>query len=154
MLRVGRVARAVGLRGEVEIAVESDNPDRFVVGSRFNDGTLVIATARTHNDRTIVTFQGVADRSGAEALRGTVLEIDEADARPLDEDEYWDHDLIGSTVVTVDGKEIGTVDDVVHQPAGALLAVGRHLIPLVRDIVKVVEDGRIIVDPIPGLLDD
>ena len=154
MLRVGRVVRAVGLRGEVEIAVESDNPDRFAVGSRFNSGSLVIATVRTHNDRTIVCFDGVTDRDGAEAIRGTVLEIDEAAARPLEEDEYWDHDLIGCTVVTLDGREIGTVDDVVHQPAGALLAVGTHLIPLVREVVKLVEDGRIIIDPIPGLLDD
>jgi 16S rRNA processing protein RimM len=141
------------LRGEVEIAVESDNPERFSVGSRFaND--LVIATSRVHNGRTIVSFENITDRDGAEELRGTVLEIERDEARALDDDEYWDHDLIGSTVVTLDGTVIGVVDDVVQQPAGSLLSVGEHLIPLVRDIVTSVDDGRIVIDPLPGLLDD
>lgn len=140
------------MRGEVEIAVESDNPDRFAPGSRFKDG-LVIRASRTHNGRVIVTFEGVTDRSGAEAMRGTVLKIDADEARPLDDDEFWDHDLIGSTVVTVDGEVIGVVDDVVQQPSGSLLSVGKHLIPLVRGIVTEVTDGKIVIDPIPGLLD-
>jgi len=140
------------LRGEVEIAVESDNPQRFAPGSRFDNG-LVIATSRTHNGRTIVTFEGHADRNAAEALRGTALEIDPDEARPLDDDEHWDHDLIGCTVVTLDGDVIGVVDDVVQQPSGSLLQVGKHLIPLVREIVTSVEAGKIVIDPIPGLLD-
>jgi 16S rRNA processing protein RimM len=114
---------------------------------------LVIATSRTHNGRTIVSFEGVTDRNGAEDLRGTVLEIDPDEARPLDDDEYWDHDLIGSTVVTLDGTLIGVVDDVVQQPSGSLLSVGNHLIPLVKDIVRSVDGDRIVVDPPPGLID-
>jgi 16S rRNA processing protein RimM len=140
------------LRGEVEISVESDNPERFAVGARFNEG-LVITTSRTHNGRTIVSFDGVTDRNGAEALRGTVLTISPDEARPLDADEFWDHDLIGSSVVTLDGTVIGTVTDVLQQPSGSLLEVGKHLIPLVRDIVKHVEEGRIVINPPPGLLD-
>jgi 16S rRNA processing protein RimM len=143
----------VGLKGEVEVTLETDNPERFAVGSRFNDG-LVIATSRVHNGRTIVSFEGITDRNGAEALRGTVLEIEMDEARALDDDEYWDHDLIGSTVVTLDGTVIGVVDDVVQQPTGSLLSVGKHFIPLVRDVVKSVEEERIVIDPIPGLLDD
>jgi 16S rRNA processing protein RimM len=141
------------LRGEVEIAVESDNPERFAVGSRFNEGSLVVATSRTHNGRTIVSFEGVGDRNAAEALHGTVLEIAPDEARLLEEDEHWDHDLIGTTVVTLDGEVIGVVDDVVQQPSGSLLQVGKHLIPLVREIVRSVEEGTIVIDPIPGLLD-
>jgi 16S rRNA processing protein RimM len=140
------------LRGEVEISVVSDNPERFGVGARFTNG-LVIATSRNQNGRTIVSFEGVTDRNGAEALRGTVLEIDADDARPLDDDEFWDHDLIGSTVVTLDGTVIGVVDDVVQQPSGSLLSVGKYLVPLVRDIVRNVEPNRIVIDPPPGLID-
>jgi 16S rRNA processing protein RimM len=155
-LRVGRVGRAVGLRGEVEIALETDNPDRFAEGARVHaeDGReFVVRTSRKHNQRTIVSFEGTDDRTGAEALHGTVLVIPDDDARELGPDEYWDHDLVGCTVVTVDGTEVGVVDDVVHQPSGALLSVGKHLIPLVSDIVKDVASGRITIDPIPGLLD-
>lgn len=136
----------------MEIAPETDNPERFVVGATFND-TLVIKTSRTHNGRTIVSFEGVDDRDGAEVLRGTILTIAPDEARALDEDEHWDHELIGSTVVTIDGMELGVVDDVVQQPSGSLLSVGKHLIPFVKEIVKTVEPGRITIDPLPGLLD-
>ncbi len=155
-MRVGRIGRAVGLRGEVEIALETDNPDRFAEGARIRaeDGReFVVRTSRMQNRRTIVSFEGTTDRTGAEALHGTVLVIPDEDARELEPDEYWDHDLIGCTVVTVDGVEVGVVDDVVHQPSGALLSVGKYLIPLVRGIVTEVGDGRITVDPVPGLLD-
>jgi 16S rRNA processing protein RimM len=140
------------LRGEVEIAVESDHPDRFAVGSTFNEN-LVIATSRNHNGRTIVSFEGVTDRDGAEALRGVVLTIPPDEARALAPDEHWDHDLIGKTVVTLDGTAVGVVDDVLQQPAGSLLAVGKHLIPLVSEIVRSIGNDEIVIDPIPGLLD-
>ena len=151
--RVGRISRAVGLRGEVEVAPETDNPERFAVGSRFND-SLVVAASRTQNGRTIVSFEGCSDRDGAEALRGTVLTISVDEARALADDEYWDHDLIGKSVVTLDGTMIGVVEDVVQQPSGSLLSVGKHLIPLVHGIITSIEEERIIIDPIPGLLDD
>ncbi len=140
------------MRGEVEITVDSDNPERFAVGSRFNEN-LVIATSRNHNGRTIVSFEGVTDRDGAEALRGTVLTIAPDEARALEPGEHWDHDLIGRTVVTLDGTAVGVVDDVLQQPSGALLAVGKHLIPLVSEIVRSIGEGEIVIDPIPGLLD-
>jgi 16S rRNA processing protein RimM len=140
------------LRGEVEIAVESDNPERFVPGSTFNEN-LVIATSRTHNGRTIVSFEGVPDRDGAEALRGIVLTIAPDEARSLDPDEHWDHDLIGKSVVTLDGTAVGVVDDVLQQPSGSLLAVGKYLIPLVSEIVRSIGSDEIVIDPIPGLLD-
>jgi 16S rRNA processing protein RimM len=79
-------------------------------------------------------------------------------ARALDEDEYWDHDLIGCSVVTADGTAVGRVTDVLHQPASSILVVQgerEHLIPLIRDVVRSVEPGtRITIDPLPGLLDD
>jgi 16S rRNA processing protein RimM len=115
---------------------------------------LVVRTSRRQNARTIVSFEGIDERNGAEALRGAVLVIPDEEARELEPDEFWDHDLIGSMVVTVSGEDVGVVDDVVHQPSGALLAVGKHLIPLVSDIVKDVSSGRITIDPLPGLLGD
>ena len=61
---------------------------------------------------------------------------------------------IPERVVTTDGRELGHVSDVLHQPSGELLAVGDHLIPLIKDVVREVVPGeRITVDPIPGLLD-
>ncbi len=158
---VGRVGRAVGLRGEVEVLIVSDHPDRFVPGSvvltAADSMTLTVANVRSHGERTIVRFDEISDRTAAESLKGAELAIPAAAARALDENEYWDHDLVGSRVVDMIGTPIGTVTDVLHQPAHEVLLVeegDRHLlIPLVGEIVKDVRDGRITIDPPQGLLD-
>ncbi len=110
-------------------------------------------------DRTVVKFVEVTGREDAEALKGAELVIPVSQARALGDDEYWDHDLIGCVVVSVDGEEIGTVTDVLHQPSGSLLSVagesGEHLVPLIRNVVRAVEPRvRITIEPIPGLLGD
>jgi 16S rRNA processing protein RimM len=162
-LVVGRVGRAVGLKGEVEVAIESDSPDRFAPGStvlvREGLKPLTVRALRRQGERTIVTFAGVTDRDAAEDLKGAELVIAAADARSLGSDEYWDHDLVGCAVVTTDGEGIGRVTDVLHQPANDVLAVetpeGERLIPLVGEIVRSVDPGRtIVIDRFPGILDD
>lgn len=161
-LVVGRVGRAVGLKGEVEVAVVSDDPGRFAKGSVVivakDLERLTLANVRKQGDRTIVAFEEVTDRDGAEALRGKELVIESTHARPLDEGEYWDHDLIGCAVVTTDGSRIGEVVDVLHQAGGEILVVRGerdHLVPLIADVVRAVEPSRLItIAPLPGLLDD
>jgi 16S rRNA processing protein RimM len=157
-LLVGRVGRAVGLRGEVEVLVLSDAPDRFGPGSSLLLGDalhdVTVRSSRRQKDRTIVTFDGFGDRTAAERLRGAALYIPPDAARSLGEGEYWDHDLIGCTVVTVDGDVVGKVTDVLHQPSGELLEVDEHLIPLISDVVRAIVPGeRITIDPLPGLLE-
>ena len=148
------------MKGEVEIAVLSDAPERFAPGSVLltGDAALTVRTTRTHHDRIVVAFEGVADRTGAESLRGAELFIDAEAARELDEGEYWDHDLIGCAVVAVDGTEIGEVSDVLHHGANEVLVVRagdkQHLVPMVGDIVKsVVPRERITIEPLEGLLE-
>lgn len=161
-LIVGVVGRAVGLRGEVEVAVTSDHPQRFDPGSVLlvakDHRSLTVVSKRSQGTRTVVSFAEVADRTAAEALKGAELVVRAEDARSLESGEYWDHDLIGCEVFTVDGKAVGGVTDVLHNPANDILVVRdgerERLIPLVSEIVIDVEPGRrITVDPPPGLLE-
>ncbi|OAA22048.1 16S rRNA processing protein RimM [Frankia sp. EI5c] len=129
---------------------------------------LRVASSRWHSGRLLVRFDGVADRGAAEALRGTLLTIDSDESGPPvgddDEDEtddlWWDRDLVGLRAQTSAGAALGEVVDVIHSPAGEILAIsrsggGEYLIPFVREIVPTVDPaaGRIVVDPPPGLLD-
>ncbi len=182
---VGRIGRPHGIRGDVTIDVRTDVPERrFAPGTHLrgelstavptaaHPGTptavpLVVAESRWHAGRLLVRFEGVAGRNAAEALRGRVLTIPAGQvgqaADDGDEDAdglWWDRDLVGLRVVTVDDVDMGTVVDVVHTPAGELLVVehaggGEVLVPFVREIVPTVEvpAGRIVVDPPPGLFD-
>jgi len=75
---------------------------------------------------TLLHFDGVHDRDAAESLRGTLLQVD-AEALPdlADQDEYYDHQLVGLRVLHVSGAELGIVADVLHPPASPVLVVAR-----------------------------
>ncbi len=167
-LVVGRIGRPHGLRGEVTIEVRTDDPAlRFAPGSVLvtdpaERGPLTVLAARLHSGRLIVAFDGVDDRDDAEELRGTLLEIDSADLKPLtDPEEFYDHDLIGLAVVTVQGDHVGLVADVLHHGQDLLVVDaagdrtgGEILIPFVAALVPEVDvaGGRLVVDPPEGLL--
>lgn len=166
-LVVGRIARAHGVGGEVSVDVRTDAADlRFAPGTRLDTdpperGPLEIVRARWHSGRLLVAFASVPDRTAAEALRGTLLVADSATSPAADDpDDFWDHDLVGLSALTVTGTPIGTVGAVLHPPGADLLAVRRDdgaevLIPFVRSIVPTVDvaAGRLYVDPPDGLLE-
>jgi 16S rRNA processing protein RimM len=165
---VGQVARAHGIRGEVIVAVRTDEPEvRFAPGARLaaeppDRGPLTVCASRWHSGRLIVAFEGVSDRTAAEGLRGTLLVVDTEDIpSPADPDEFYDHQLIGLGVVTAAGESVGVVADVLHYGQD-LLVVRREapspaevLVPFVGAIVPDVDvaAGRVVIDPPPGLLD-
>ena len=164
---VGRIGRPHGIRGEVTVEVRTDLPERrFAPGSVLvtepeRAGPLTVAAARWHSGRLLLSVAGVADRNGAEALRGVVLSAEVPDDEVSDDpEEYFDHQLRGLTAYAVDGVALGTVDDVVHLPGQDLLAVTRPgrrelLVPFVAEFVPDLDldAGRITIDPPPGLLD-
>jgi 16S rRNA processing protein RimM len=120
-IAVGQVVRAHGIRGEVLVAVRTDEPGaRFAPGSVLpteppERGPLTVAAARWHSGRLIVAFEGIGDRTAAEGLRGTLLILDPAQITSLsDPDEFYDHELIGLGVVTAAGDPVGVVADVLH----------------------------------------
>ena len=166
---VGRVVKPHGIRGELVVDVRTDSPEeRFtpgaVLATRARDGasgTITIAAARPHTGRLLVTFEGVAGRDAAEAMRGLLLLVDAADLAPSDDpEEFYDHELEGLEVVDVQGNRVGVVTEVLHTAGSDLLSVrrpdgGEALVPFVADIVPTVDvaAGRVIVDPPEGLLD-
>lgn len=116
---------------------------------------------RDHAGRLLIRLAGVADRNAADELRGTVFIVDTADLPAIDDpDEFYDHELEGLRVVTVDGTAVGAVREVLHTAAGELLSIkadadGREiLVPFVGAIVTSVsrETGTVVIDPPDGLL--
>jgi 16S rRNA processing protein RimM len=161
MLLAGQIGKPHGIGGEVYVVRISDEPTRFVQGASLMhaDGReLVIQSARPHRDRFLVKFEGVDTRSDAERLRGE-LYVELAQARGLEPDEFWPHDLVGSDVTTAGGSTVGVVTEVRPGSAHDLLVVntesGERLIPAVKAIVIAVdiEGRRITIDPPLGLLE-
>jgi len=166
-LVIGQIVRPHGIRGEVVVEVTTDEPDsRYVAGSVLvtdpaGAGPLTIEALRPHQGRLIVAFDGVPDRTGAEALRGVKLCVDSADlVLPDDPDEFLDFQLVGLRAVDQSGAELGDVVGVEHGPAADLLVLrrpggGRALVPFVKAIVPTVDlpAGRVVLTPPEGLLE-
>jgi len=157
---VGLITRAHGLRGEVVVQNRSDNPDRWVPGAVvFLSGRpLTVEAARERGGgRLLVRFEGIADRTSADALRGEV-HVPESWLPELAEGEWWPHQIHGCLVVTESGRELGHVTDVIPNPANDLwVAVDEEgnetLVPVLRDLVIEVDPvaKRIRVGDVPGL---
>ena len=167
-LVVGRVVKAHGITGEVVVDVHTDDPEiRFARGTSLRarskggaERRFTVDSSRPHGGRLLVRLDGVADRNGADALRGTLFLVDSSDLPPIeDPDEFYDHQLEGLKVRTTAGVDVGTVAEVLHTAAGELLSVRSGdrevLVPFVGAIVTSVSlaDQVIEIDPPEGLLE-
>jgi 16S rRNA processing protein RimM len=162
---VGVIGRPHGVRGEVVVDLRTDEPQRrFAPGQRLRAEGLstayVVASARDHGARLLVHFEGLEDRTAAEAVRGVVLVADvDPTERPDTEDEFYDRQLIGLRVLAR-SSELGRVVAVLHRPEQDVLevqtATGVRLVPFVAALVPEVDlvAGTLTVADLAGLLED
>jgi 16S rRNA processing protein RimM len=154
-LVVGRVGRAHGLRGEVAVRFTSNRPERSEPGAVLfaGDRELVIRASRPHQGRMLLYFEGIADRTAAEALQGVELTAAPlGDDVELDDDELWVHEVVGAEVLDRAGDHVGRVVAVEANPAHDLLVLdGGALVPMVFVVEQ--RDGVVVIDPPEGLFD-
>lgn len=154
--RIGQIVGAFGLKGEVKVEPHTDFWERFEKGSRLRlkGNWVTVESMREHKGRPMLKLSGVNDATAAEGLQWEYLEAIITDRPELEEDEFFTEDLIGLKVVTVDGQELGEVDDVMALPAHDVLVIGEIMIPVVKEFVKDVDldAERITVQLIPGML--
>ena len=164
---IARIVKARGIRGEVACALETDFPNRFSSLERVTvwmpDGarlSLKIEDHWFHNQRVILKFEGYDTMTAAQGLTGGRLMIAEADVQPLADGQFFERQVVGSEVVTSDGRKLGPVTRVMRTGGTDLLVLaagdGRELlIPFADEICTDVdvEGKRITIDPPDGLLD-
>ncbi|HYX40732.1 MAG TPA: ribosome maturation factor RimM [Pyrinomonadaceae bacterium] len=167
LVAVARVIKPRGLRGEVVAALLTDFPERFEgldeliavtpVGERR---TLTLEDSWLHSGRIVLKFAGYDTPEAARELVGYELAVPEADAIELEADEFYEWQLVGCRVVTIAGRELGHVREVLHTGAAPVLIIadesGReHLIPLAASIcVEIDVAAKLIrVDPPEGLIE-
>jgi 16S rRNA processing protein RimM len=159
---VGRINATWGLKGHVKVTPLTSNEERLVAGAELivrGERRVVLEVVRPQG-YPIMQFEGYPDRTAAERLRGELIEIEPDDLPELPEGEYYVDELRGVTVETTDGSEVGTLADVLTTGANDVYVVKRTgqkdaLIPAIPDVVQSVdlEARRMVIDPLPGLLD-
>jgi 16S rRNA processing protein RimM len=105
-----------------------------------------------------IKIKGIDSHEAAEEWRNSDLLVAEENLEPLDENEYYLHDLEGMTVLTAEGQLVGRVVRIDTQTANAILNVKREsgdiiLIPFVKAHIKEInkKGNKIIIDYIEGL---
>jgi len=154
-VRIGQIVGAFGIKGQVKVQPLTEFLDRFAMGTRVrvNENWSSIDSVSEHKSHLILKLAGVDDRNRAEELQWAYLESSDTARPALGENEYLTQDLIGLRAFTVNGEELGTVDDVVATPAHDVLVIGQILVPAVQQFVKEVDlkDRRIVLELIPGM---
>ena len=169
-LSVGKIVGVQGLQGELRVNPASDFPERFTApGARWlrsrkggEPMEIQLKKGRQLPGKSlfVVRFEGIDNRSAAEALVGQELLVAGDDRPELAEGEFHLLDLMGLEArLTADGPAIGTVSDLISG-GNDLLEItttdGRKLlIPFVEAIVPEVqlEEGWLLLTPPPGLLE-
>ncbi|MCL6678491.1 ribosome maturation factor RimM [Sphingomonas sp. RG327] len=152
-IALAAVAGAHGVKGELRLKLFTDSVENLKRHKRvfIGDSERTLEGVRAAPSGAVARIEGVADRSGAEALRGSLLEVDRSALPPLEEGEYYHADLIGLACVDSAGAEVGRVAAVENYGAGDLLDVERtdgkqSLIPFKPGIADLERD-RIVIDP-------
>lgn len=152
-IALAAVAGAHGIKGEVRLKLFAESADSLKQAKRlFVGGELrKLAGLNASGKAPVARFEGVADRSAAEALRGSLIEVERSDLPPLEDGEYYLSDLVGLPCFDQAGDELGQVVAVENFGAGDLLEIEvsggrRSLIPF-RPGIADLGDGKVTVDP-------
>jgi len=166
-IALGIIRKAHGVRGEASVESWSDSPERF---TEVSSVTLVspdeattrdaaIEAVRLHAGRALVKFAGIDAPEEVQLLQNWTVEIPSEDARTLDEDEYFLHDLLGLTLIDAEGTLRGKVTEILETGGGLLLVVegpkGRFDVPFAAEIcTKVDLDAKTIAVNLPEGIED
>jgi 16S rRNA processing protein RimM len=152
-IALAAVAGAHGVKGELRLKLFSEGVDSLSRHENLFVGGVErrLLSIRDAGKGAVARFEGISDRSAAEALRGSLVEVDRSALPPLDEGEYYHADLIGLAAFDRYGARVGIVTAVENYGAGDLLEIDREdgkssLIPFRKGIADL-EDGRIVIDP-------
>ncbi|WP_442599477.1 ribosome maturation factor RimM [Neobacillus sp. D3-1R] len=165
---VGKIVNTHGIQGEIRVISTTDfGEERFKKGNTlflFMDENkepfeVKIASHRTHKNFELLTFEGFQNINLVEKFKGGILKIPESQLTPLEENEFYFHEIIGCEIFTLDGELVGEIREILTPGANDVWVIkgkgGKEiLIPYIEQVVKVIDvkNKKIIIDPIEGLL--
>ena len=155
-LNVGTIVNTHGIRGEIKVKSHTDFPEvRFGAGSRLTllppDGNVPfeveVQRARLHKNMYVVKLKGFDNINDVEKFKGGKLVVRDDDRVPLEEGQYYVRDIVGCTVVTDDGRQLGVIRDVLSPGANDVWVVKRPkgrdvLLPVIDEVVLDVDVAR------------
>jgi 16S rRNA processing protein RimM len=160
-LAIGRVVRPFGLRGELKVELLTEYPEQLgrlrtvYLGPETKPWT--VEGIRIHKKAALFKLTGCDDSNTAETLRGALVQVAREDAVPLEEDEYYEHQIVGMTVVEENGTLLGRLTEIISTGANDVYVVvgpeGEILLPAIESVILDIDldAARMVVRLIEGL---
>lgn len=168
---IGNVYKPHGVKGEVKVFPETDDPNRFLGLKTVYIGkevalakTFQVQTARLQKTAkhtfVLLGLEGVKSPEDAELIKGNAVYADQMALPPLEENEFFLDDLLGMNVQTEEKEMIGTVVEWMESPAHDIMVVQRKqkqdaLIPIIPEFLVNIdaENQLVTIRTIEGLID-
>jgi len=163
---IGKVVALFGLQGELKVHLLTDIPNRFAQLDAVYLGPdhirFSIRSVRPYKGEMILLkLEGFNDANAAEDLRNLDISIPLSQLAELPQDSYYQHDILGLHVFTLDGSDLGNIVDIIVTGSNDVYVIktmeGRQvLIPAIKQVIKQIDLIRhtMHIDPLPGLLDN
>ncbi len=159
-INIGKIVNTHGLKGEVRVLSDSHfKEERFKKGSQLyiENEKVIVSSHRKHKKFDLLVFEKLNDINLVEKYKGKTIFVDKEDLLDLAEDDYYFHQLEGLAVY-VGEEKIGEVEEMLEITGNVLMVIKmkdkKVKVPFVDEFIKDVdlETGKIIIDPIEGLL--
>ena len=163
-LAVGRLRRPHGVRGEMQMDLFTDFPERLQQGTILFLGErhtpVSIRSQRMHREVMLIAFEEYPDRTAVEVLRNQMVYIKSEALPELPEGEYYRHELLGLQVFTEGGVKLGEIEEILETGANDVLLIRTEtldelLLPFIDEVVLAIdlEAGTFTVHLLPGLIE-
>lgn len=165
-IAIGRVSKPHGVKGEIRI--EYFNPEDlrffshyqviFLQGDEGGPQAYRPISVRPHKKFILAQLEGIRTKEEAEQLRGQAVLIDPAELPPLEEGEYYWHDILGMRVVTEQGEDVGEVTEILPTGGNDVYVVRKgekeFLIPATKEVIITIDTKArtMVIRPLKGLL--
>ncbi len=156
---IGRILTVWGLSGDLK--VEALAPDAELVAGRtvaIRGEPHLIKGCRRRNRFLHVKLEGVDTPEEARTLRGAYIQVPETELAALEPDSYYRYQLMGLSVRTTTGRELGRITDILTTGGNDVYTVtgplGEVLLPATDQVIRAVDlqQGTMTIEAIPGLL--
>jgi 16S rRNA processing protein RimM len=163
---IGKVVALFGLQGELKVRLLTDIPNRFaqlesVYLGREHTRYSIKSVQPYKGEMILLKLKGVDDANAAEVLRNMDISIPLSQLADLPQDSYYQHDIIGLLVCTLDGQNLGHIVDIMATGSNDVYVIktteGQQvLIPAIKQVIKQIDliHRTMHIDPLPGLLDN
>lgn len=155
LISIGKIVAPHGVRGDVRVIPLTDFPERFQILKKIRTDKglfLDIEHVKYHKQFILLKFRGLNSMNEVEYLRNHILQVERKDAFPLPEGHYYQFDIIGLAVYTVESEYLGVITDILETGSNDVYVAEQEgvkplLIPALKDVVKVIDikSGKMVV---------